>query len=163
MTLAFERGVELVEERKVLDAPIATFKGEEVTKGKGRFGPYLKYKDFFINIPRRYDADALKQEEIFELIEAKIEKEANRYIAQWPEDNIALENGRWGPFIRYKKKSFKIGKKEDGERYTSEEAKEKFTLEAIKDILTDEGVKLKAPKKAKKKAAPKKKAAAKKK
>ncbi len=150
LTMEFDRGVELVEERKKLDAPIASYKGEDVTKGKGRFGPYLKYKEFFINIPRRFDADNLSQETIFELIEAKIEKEANRYISQWPEENIALENGRWGPFIRYKKKSFKIGKKEDGERYTSEEAKEKFTLEVIKDILTDEGVKLKAPKKPKK-------------
>ncbi len=155
LTMAFERGVELVEERKKLDAPIATYKGEDVTKGKGRFGPYLKYKEFFINIPRRFDADNLSQENIFELIEAKIEKEANRYISQWPDENIALENGRWGPFIRYKKKSFKIGKKENGERYTSEEAKEKFTLEVIKDILTEEGVKLKAPKKAKKKTAKK--------
>ena len=154
--MVFDRGVELVEERKKLDAPIASYKGEDVTKGKGRFGPYLKYKEFFINIPRRYDADNLSQENIFELIEAKIEKEANRYISQWPDENIALENGRWGPFIRYKKKSFKIGKKEDGERYTSEEAKEKFTLEEIKNILTDEGVKLKAPKKAKKKPAKKK-------
>ncbi len=156
LTMVFDRGVELVEERKKLDAPIASYKGEDVTKGKGRFGPYLKYKEFFINIPRRYDADNLSQENIFELIEAKIEKEANRYINQWPDENIALENGRWGPFIRYKKKSFKIGKKEDGERYTSEEAKEKFTLEEIKNILTDEGVKLKAPKKAKKKPAKKK-------
>ncbi len=156
LTLVFERAVQLIEDRKILDAPIASYKGDEVTKGKGRFGPYLKYKDFFINIPKRYNPNALTQEEIFELIEAKIEKEANRYIQQWPEDNIALENGRWGPFIRYKKKSFKIGKKEDGERYTSEEAKEVFTLERIKEILTEEGVKLP------KKKAPKKKAAAKK-
>ena len=160
LTLTFKRAVELVEERKIQDAPIASYKGEEVTKGKGRFGPYLKYKELFINIPRRYDANNLKQEEIFELIEAKLVKEANRYIMQWPDDNIALENGRWGPFIRYKKKSYKIGKKDDGERYTSEEAKEVFTFEKIKEILIEEGVKF-PKKKAKKKAAPKKKAATK--
>lgn len=155
LTLTFERAQELIEDRKKLDAPIATFKGEEVTKGKGRFGPYLKYKELFINIPRRYDADNLKQEEIFELIEAKIEKEANRYIQQWPEENLALENGRWGPFIRYKKKSFKIGKKDDGERYTSEEAKEVFTLEKIKAMLIEEGVKFPKKKKAAAKKKPK--------
>ena len=163
LTLTYERALQLVEDRKILDAPIATYKGDEVTKGKGRFGPYLKYKDFFINIPRRYDANNLSQAEIFELIEAKIEKEANRYIMQWPDDKIALENGRWGPFIRFKKKSVKIGKKEDGERYTSEEAKEVFTLEKIKEILVEEGFKLPKKKAAKKKAPAKKKAAAKKK
>ncbi len=163
LTLAIERAIMLIEERKLLDAPVATYKGEEVTKGKGRFGPFLKYKEFFINIPRRINSNHITQEEIFELIEAKLEKEANRFIMQWPDDNIALENGRWGPFIRYKKKSFKIGKKEDGERYTSEEAKEVFSLEKIKDILTEEGVKLPKKKAPKKKAATKKKASAKKK
>ena len=136
-----DRAKELIDERLKQDAPIASYKGQEVTKGKGRFGPFLKWNNMFINIPRRIQADQITQEEIFELIEAKIEKEANRYIAQWPDENIALENGRWGPFIRHKKKSYKIGKKEDGERYTSEEAKEKFTLEEIKKILKDEGVK----------------------
>ena len=136
-----ERAIELIEERLKQDAPIASYKGLEVTKGKGRFGPFLKWNNLFINIPRRINPNEITQEQIFELIEAKIEKEANRYIAQWPEENIALENGRWGPFIRHKKKSYKIGKKEDGERYTSEEAKEKFTLEEIKKILKDEGVK----------------------
>ena len=136
-----EEAVTLVEERLRQDAPIATYKGHDVTKGKGRFGPFLKWNELFINIPRRIDPETISQEEIFELIEAKIEKEAKRYIAQWPDEKIALENGRWGPFIRYKKKSYKIGKKEDGERYTPEEAKEKFTLEEIKKILKDEGVK----------------------
>jgi len=165
LSLTFDRALELINERKILDAPIETYKGEDVTKGKGRFGPYLKYKDFFINIPRRYDHENLTQAEIFELIEAKIEKEANRYIMQWPDDKIALENGRWGPFIRFKKKSVKIGKKDDGERYTSEEAKEVFTLEKIKEVLIEEGYKLpkkKAPKKKSAKKPAAKKTAAKK-
>jgi len=137
----YELAVELIEERLKQDAPIASYKGKEVTRGKGRFGPFLKWNDMFINIPRRIDAATISQDQIFELIEAKIEKEANRYIAQWPDEKIALENGRWGPFIRYRKKSYKIGKKEDGERYTPEEAKEKFTLEEIKKILKAEGAK----------------------
>ncbi|MBT8231955.1 MAG: DNA topoisomerase I, partial [Bacteroidia bacterium] len=123
------------------DAPVATYKGMDVVKGKGRFGPFLKWNDFFINIPRRYDSENLTIDEINELIEAKIEKEANRYIARWDKEKIDLENGRWGPFIRYKKKSYKIGKKENGERYTPEEAKEKFTLEECKKILKEEGAK----------------------
>ncbi len=136
-----EQAITLIEERLRQDAPIATYKGKDITRGKGRFGPFLKWNELFINIPKRIDPDTITQEQIFELVEAKIEKEANRYIAQWPEEKIALENGRWGPFIRHKKKSYKIGKKENGERYTAEEAKEKFTLEEIKKILKEEGVK----------------------
>jgi len=159
LTLKFERAQELILERLRQDAPIETYKGQDVTKGKGRFGPFLKYGELFINIPKRYDHENLTQAEIFELIEAKLIKEANRYIQQWPDDKIALENGRWGPFIRFKKKSYKLPRKEDGERYDAEEAKEKFTLEECKKILIEEGVK--GLDKKKKKPAAKKKAASK--
>jgi len=141
MNLTFDQAKLMVDEKLRQDAPIATFKGMDVVKGKGRFGPYLKWNDFFINIPRRFDAENLKPEEINELIEAKILKEANRYIVRWDKPKVDLEMGRWGPFIRYKKKSYKIGKKEDGERYTAEEAKEKFTLDEVKKILIDGGAK----------------------
>ncbi|NNL90721.1 MAG: type I DNA topoisomerase [Saprospiraceae bacterium] len=141
MTVSMERAQELIDAKLKADAPVATYKGMDVVKGKGRFGPFLKWNDFFINIPRRYDSENLTIDEINELIEAKIEKEANRYIARWDKEKIDLENGRWGPFIRYKKKSYKIGKKENGERYTPEEAKEKFTLEECKKILKEEGAK----------------------
>ncbi|NNE16304.1 MAG: type I DNA topoisomerase [Saprospiraceae bacterium] len=141
MTVSMERAQELIDAKLKADAPVATYKGMDVVKGKGRFGPFLKWNDFFINIPRRYDSENLSIDEINELIEAKIEKEANRYIVRWEKEKIDLENGRWGPFIRYKKKSYKIGKKENGERYTPEEAKEKFTLEECKKILKEEGAK----------------------
>ncbi len=56
-----------------------------------------------------------------ELIEKKMDKEANRYIQQWPAEKITIENGRWGPFIRFGKKMLKIiGKGEKG-KFTAEE------------------------------------------
>ena len=73
-------------------------------------------------------------------IEAKIEKEANRYIRQWTDDKIALENGRWGPFIRFKKKSFKLPLKEDGEKFTSDDLKD-VELDQVKKWLKDAGAK----------------------
>jgi len=155
LTFSMDRSVELIKERLEADKPLGTYKGMDIVKGKGRFGPYLKWNELFINIPKRYDSDNLTQDEMFELIAAKEEKEANRYIEQWPKDKIALENGRWGPFIRHKKKSYKLPRKEDGERYDAEEAKATFNLEAIKKILLEEGakgVKLDADKKAKPKA-----------
>ena len=116
-----ERAKEIIREKQKADAPIATFNGEPVTKGVGRFGPFIKYQNIYVNVPKKYDFDNLSQSDINELIEAKLEKEANRYIQQWEKEKVSIENGRWGPFIRFKKANIKIPKKANGEKYTAEE------------------------------------------
>lgn len=116
-----ERAEEIIREKQKADAPIATFNGEPVTKGVGRFGPFIKYQNVYVNVPKKYDFDNLSQSDINELIEAKLEKEANRYIQLWEKEKISIENGRWGPFIRFKKANIKIPKKANGEKYTAEE------------------------------------------
>jgi DNA topoisomerase-1 len=116
-----ETAIQLIGEKAKADAPIGQYENLPVTKGKGRFGPFIKWNDLFINIPRAYNFDALKQKDIEELIEKKVAKEANRYIQQWPSEKISIENGRWGPFIRFGKKMLKLGRKQDGEKYTAEE------------------------------------------
>ncbi len=133
LTLPMERAIELIEEKKRADAPVATYQGLAITKGKGRFGPYLKWNNMFVNVPKKYDFENISTDEMFELIEKKIEKEANRYIHKWEDEKISVENGRWGPFIRFKKKNIKIPKV-DGKRVTSEDAKE-FTLEEVKKLI----------------------------
>jgi len=131
------RAIELIREKQQADAPIASFEGKPVTKGKGRFGPFIKWNDMFINVPRRYNFDNLSESDIKELIEAKVEKEANRYIQQWEAEKIALENGRWGPFIRFGKKMIKIGRKDNGEKYTPEELAT-VSLEDVKKMIVAE-------------------------
>lgn len=126
-----ERAEEIIAEKKKADAPVATYKGMSVTKGTGRFGPFIKYQNLYINVPKKYNFDALATEEIHELIEAKLEKEANRYIQQWQDEKISLENGRWGPFIRFGKAMLKIPKNENDEKYTADELKE-VSLEEVK-------------------------------
>ena len=69
-----DRAIALIIEKQKADAPIAMYDGKGVTKGKGRFGPYIKWNDMFINVPRRYNHDALTQADINELVEAKIKK-----------------------------------------------------------------------------------------
>ncbi|AZI67179.1 type I DNA topoisomerase [Kaistella daneshvariae] len=158
LSITQERAEEIIEEKKVADAPIATYKGEPVTKGTGRFGPFIKYQSIFINVPKRYDFENLSQNDISELIEAKLEKEANRYIQQWPEEKISLENGRWGPFIKFGKAMFKIPKNKKEEKYTAEELAE-IPLEEVKKWITAQD---KNAFKTKAKKAPAKKPAAKK-
>lgn len=162
-TVDLDKAIALIEEKKRADAPVAMYDGKPVTKGKGRFGPFIKWEGMFINVPRRYDFDALKQADINELIEAKVKKEANRFIQQWPEEKIAVENGRWGPFIRFGKKMVKMRRKADESKYSAEEAAA-ISLDEIKKMIEAEipGAFAKKEKKpaakkaAAKKAAPKK-------
>jgi DNA topoisomerase-1 len=136
LEVTMERAVELIEEKRKADAPVGTYKGMPVTKGKGRFGPFLKWNDLYVNIPRKYDPETITLEEMHELIEKKVEKEANRYIQKWDDEKIAIENGRWGPFIRFNKKSIKLPKV-DNQRMTPEDAKE-LSLEEVKKLIEAE-------------------------
>jgi DNA topoisomerase-1 len=154
LDLDLDRAIELIKEKQRVDAPIASFQGQPVTKGKGRFGPFLKWGDLFINIPKAYNFDQLSQKDIDELISKKLEKEANRYIQNWPEEKISIENGRWGPFIKFGKKMLKLGRKEEGEKYTAEELSA-LPLEAVKKMIEAQ-VPGAFSKKTAKKAAPKK-------
>lgn len=150
-----QRAIEIIHAKKVEDAPIAAYNEKPVTKGKGRFGPFIKWNDLFINIPKAYNFDTLTQQDCNELIEKKVEKEANRFIQQWPTDKIALENGRWGPFIRFGKKMLKLVGKGAAGKFTPEELAV-LPLEEVKKMILIQEPKAfdKAP--AKKKAVAKK-------
>lgn len=132
-----DRAEEIIKEKQKADAPIANYKGEPVTKGTGRFGPFIKYKSIYVNVPKKYDFNNLSQSDIVELIDAKLEKEANRYIQQWEDEKIALENGRWGPFIKFGKTNLKIPKRVDGEKYDAEELKQ-IDLETVKAWIKEQ-------------------------
>lgn len=149
------RALEIVSEKEKGDAPIAAYNNMPVTKGKGRFGPFIKWNNIFINVPRAYNFDNLSQNDINELIEKKMEKEANRFIQQWPEEKISIENGRWGAFIRHGKNMIKLGKKKDGTKHTSEELST-ISLDEVKEMIVAEFPNAFAKKVAAKKAATKK-------
>jgi DNA topoisomerase I len=153
-TVDFDTAVEHIKKKQIADAPVGTYGEKPITKGTGRFGPYIKWDGMFINVPRRYNFANLSQEEMNELIDAKVKKEANRYIHRWPEDKIAVENARWGPIIKYGKKIIRLPRKADESKYTAEDAAA-FTIEQVKGFIE-----LEIPgaftKKEKKKAAPKK-------
>lgn len=115
------RAVQLIEEKNQADAPIAMYEGLPVTKGKGRFGPFIKWKDLYINVTKAYDFDNLTQADCDDMIVKKLDKEANRYIQNWEAEKISIQNGRWGAFIKFGKLMLKITKKQDGTKFTPEE------------------------------------------
>lgn len=161
LTIDMEQAVEIIKEKELADAPVAHYDGKGVTKGKGRFGPFIKYEGLFINVPRAYDFDNLSQSDINELIEKKLDKEANRYIHNWPEEKISVENARWGPQIKFGKLMLKLIKNGGG-KFTPEELAA-LSLEEVKAMIVTQvpkafdkkGTKKAAPKKAKVVALPK--------
>jgi DNA topoisomerase-1 len=150
-----DRAIQLISGKQEADAPIAMFDEKPVTKGKGRFGPFIKWNGMFINVPRRYDFEALSAADINELIEAKVKKESNRYIQNWPDEKISIENGRWGPFIKFQKKMLKAGRKADDSKYTAEELAT-LPLEDVKKMIEAQVPNAFSKKSAKKKTAAKK-------
>ena len=96
--VSLEKAIELIEEKRKVDAPIAKYEGYDVSKGKGRFGPFIKWNGLFINVNKSYDFDNLSQEDCEALIEMKKKKEAEKLIKSWDDEGIRLEKARWGRF-----------------------------------------------------------------
>ena len=138
---------ELIEEKRKADAPIYMYEELPVQKGTGRFGPFIKWNNMFINVNKKYDFDNLTDAEIVELIETKKQKEIDKLIHNWTDKGIRLEKARWGRFNLIKGKA-----KIELPKTTNAD---KMTLEQALDIFEK--------KKPKRKAAAKKKPAAKKK
>ncbi|KAB5489464.1 type I DNA topoisomerase [Muricauda hadalis] len=119
-----DRAIELIKEKEKADAPIATYEGKEVTKGKGRFGPFIKWDGMFINVNKKYDFDHLSQSDVEELIEDKKKKEAEKVVQEWPEEKIRIEKARWGRHNILKGKlKVELSKDVDATKITLEEAK----------------------------------------
>lgn len=137
MSIRLEEAIECIMQKRDADAPIASYEGKPVTAGTGRFGPFIKWNDMYINVPKKYDLKTLTPIQIDELIGAKVNKENNRYIHNWPELKLSVENGRWGPFIRYEKKFINLPKNADGKKMTDVEALE-MSLEEIKKLVVAE-------------------------
>jgi DNA topoisomerase-1 len=136
LKIGLEEAIELIKIKQKEDAPIGTYESLPITKGKGRFGPFVKWNNLFVNIPKRFDPELLTVEEAVELIKIKVQKEANRYVHNWPELDLSVQNGRWGPFIKFKKKNISFPKT-DGKRLTSEEAAE-LSLEEVQALVETE-------------------------
>ena len=122
-SVTFERAQELINEKKKADAPIATYDGLEVIKGVGRFGPFIKWNNMYINVTKKYNFDRLTAEEVAELIESKLQKESEKVVKQWDEGEIRIEKARWGRFTLIKGKTkVELGKDTNIETFTKEQA-----------------------------------------
>ena len=125
MDVDMDRAIELIEEKKKADAPIHHYEGLEVTKGVGRFGPFIKWNGIFINVNKKYDYDNLSISDLEELIEAKKQKEIDKLIVNWEDEGIRIEKARWGRHnIIQGKIKVELAKTVDVSKITLEEAQD---------------------------------------
>lgn len=154
-----EQAIELIEEKKKADAPIYHYDNLPVQKGVGRFGPYIKWNDMFINVNKKYDFDNLSDKDIVALIEDKKQKEKDKLLVEWKEEGIRIEKARWKRFNVIKGKiKVELPKETEVDKITLEEAQK--MIEAAKPKRKPAKKKATAKKKTtKKKPAAKKKTA----
>jgi DNA topoisomerase-1 len=108
-----------------LPRTLGDFEEKTVTVASGRFGPYVKHNNAFVSLPKGGDPMTISLEEAIVLIEEKRKKENEKLIKKFDEDpDIEVLNGRYGPYIAYKKKNFKIPKDKTPVELTFEECKE---------------------------------------
>ena len=106
-TITLEEALELFK----LPREVGEFEGSTVTIGAGRFGPYVLHAKKYVSIPKGEDPLSLTLERAIELIKEKRETEQKRHIKAFDEDvKLELLNGRYGPYIVYDGKNYRIPK-----------------------------------------------------
>ncbi|WP_282136543.1 type I DNA topoisomerase [Seonamhaeicola maritimus] len=123
LSVDLDDAIVLIKEKQKADAPIYMYKDLPVQKGKGRFGPFIKWNNMFINVNKKYDWDNLSDEDIVELIETKIQKDIDKIIHNWEDEGVRVEKARWGRHNVIKGKiKVELAKTVDVSKMTLEEA-----------------------------------------
>ncbi len=156
LEMSMEEAQEIIDKKLKEEEPIGYYEELPIQKGVGRYGPFVKWNGKFYNISKKkYDPDTVDAETAIEIIKAKNKKDSEKIIQEWPALKIKLENGRWGPFIRFGRKNVKLPRV-NKKAMTREKAAE-LTLDEVKEIIEaeipgafDKGKKGKKAKKSKK-------------
>ncbi|MGB2315849.1 MAG: type I DNA topoisomerase [Flavobacteriaceae bacterium] len=124
LSVEMDEAIELIKEKEKADAPIYEYEGLPVQKGKGRFGPFIKWNNMFINVNKKYDWDNLSSDDIETLIKDKIQKEIDKIVHDWEDEGIRVEKARWGRHNIIKGKiKIELPKTVDASKLTLEEVK----------------------------------------
>lgn len=139
-TITFEEALELFK----LPKKVGLFEEKEMTVAIGRFGPYIRHDSKFYSLPKGMDPHDVVEEEAIRIIEEKRQKDKDKIIKVFDENPDArVENGRWGPFIRFGKQNIKIPKGREAESITYEEVVEWAAADEKKPKTRGRGAKAK--------------------
>ena len=113
--------ITLDEALKLFELPrnIGEYEGKTIVANVGKFGPYIRHDNKFVSIPKTNSPMSITLEEAIELIAQKREEDNNRLIKRYDEDaELEVLNGRYGAYIAYKKKNYKLPKGTDAAALT---------------------------------------------
>jgi DNA topoisomerase-1 len=113
----------LEEALKLFDLPrkVGTFEGSEITAAIGRFGPYIKHAGKFYSLGRNLSPYSVTEEEAAGVILEKRRQEVSSAIASFPEHDIEVKEGRFGPYIKHAGKNYKVPKKTNPRSLSAED------------------------------------------
>ena len=135
-TITLEEALELFS----LPRTLGNFEGKEVTIGAGRFGPYIKHNNIYVSLPKSHDPLTVSLEEATELIEGKRKAEAERIIKTYEQEPaLQVLNGRFGPYIAYNGKNYKLPKSATPTELTLEECLEIVKQQSEREPATAKG------------------------
>jgi DNA topoisomerase-1 len=141
LSVELDEALIYIKEKELADAPIYMYQDIEVTKGKGRFGPFIKWNNLFINVNKKYDWDNLSEEDIVTLIDEKIQKEIDKVIHNWEDEGVRVEKARWGRHNIIKgKQKVELAKTVDASKMTLEKALALLEKNAPKKKVTKKKV-----------------------
>ena len=118
--------ITLEEALKLFELPrtVGQHDGIDVICTKGRFGPYIKYGDRNVSLPRGTDPLKVDLATCITLIEESESKKAGGMIAEFTASGIQVINGAYGPYIKADGSNYKIPKGTDPQALTEEKCKE---------------------------------------
>ena len=120
-TITLEEALELFK----LPRTLGTFEDDELVIGVGKYGPYVRHKSKFYSLAPADDPLTIGPERAKEIIIEKRAQEENRNIKQFEEEpGLLILNGRYGPYISFQKKNYRIPKSKKPEELTLEECRE---------------------------------------
>lgn len=106
-TITLEEALKLFE----LPRTVGEYEGKVVVAAIGRFGPFIRHDGKFVSIPKDKNPISITLDEAIELIQQKRAKDENRFIKKFEEEpELEILNGRYGPYIAYKGKNYRIPK-----------------------------------------------------
>ncbi|MCG8581936.1 MAG: type I DNA topoisomerase [Bacteroidales bacterium] len=120
-TITLEEALDLFK----LPRTLGEFENKVVVIGIGRFGPYIRHDSKFVSLKKGVDDPfEIDLETAIERIKTKREEDLKKIIKLFDEEpELQILNGRWGPFIKYQKKNYKIPKDKNAEELSLEDCK----------------------------------------
>ena len=118
--------ITLEEALKLFELPrtVGQLGGIDIICTKGRFGPYIKYGDKNISMPRGTDPLKIDLDSCIKLIEDSLNKKTGGVIAEYKDSDIQVIEGSYGPYIKHAGSNYKIPKGTDPSTLTEENCKE---------------------------------------